>query len=246
MHILISNDDGIFANGIRALVDAALEAGHRVSVFAPDSQRSAAGHSLSLRKPLQVKAVEFGGVPAWSVSGTPADCVRLGLFLTREDPVDCVLAGVNNGQNRGAAILYSGTVSAAMEASLCNVPGVAVSRCEFFDDGFEQAARLGVKTLEWAMEHPLPRGEVYNLNVPYGVQVKGIRPATLSYEFIFPPIYNQTPEGWVLDYQDERLPETLPDSDLLVTGEGYASLSIVSWNMLANTPMPDLAGLNEE
>lgn len=246
MHILIANDDGIFANGIRALVNAAVAAGHRVTVFAPDSQRSAASHAFTLSKPLHAVPVEYGGIPAYSVDGTPADCVRLGLYLTRNDPVDCVLTGVNNGSNRGAAILYSGTVGAALEGSLCGVPAVAVSLCTFLDRGFEQAAELGIRTLEWAMEHPLPRGEVYNLNVPCGVEVKGVRSATISNEFIFPALYDELPDGsYRLRDGDESLPETDENSDLNVTNAGYASLSIISWNMLANTPMPDLTGLNE-
>jgi len=247
MHILIANDDGIFANGIRMLVREALKSGHRVTVFAPDSQRSAASHAFTLAAPLHVKKVEYDGVPAYSVDGTPADCVRLGLYLTREDPVDCVLTGINNGSNRGAAILYSGTVGAALESSLCGVPAVAVSLCSHLDRQYEDAARLGIKTLEWAMKHPLPRGEVYNLNVPYGVPVKGIKSATVSNEYIYPPLYDETPDGgYIVANCENDLPETDENSDLLVTGAGYASLSIITWNMLANTSMPDLTELNEE
>lgn len=105
MHILIANDDGIFAPGIRALTAEAVRAGHRVSVFAPDSQRSAASHAITVSRPLHAAPVEYGGVSAWSVDGTPADCVRLGLYLLRDDAPDCVLTGINNGANRGAAIL---------------------------------------------------------------------------------------------------------------------------------------------
>lgn len=246
MHILISNDDGIFANGIRTLVKAAVDAGHRVTVFAPDSQRSAASHGLTMIRPLHAEIAEYDcGVKAYAVDGTPADCVRLGLYILRDDPVDCVLSGINNGSNRGAAIVYSGTVAAAMEASLCGVPAVAVSLCGHDDTGYETAARLGVQTLQWAMEHPLPRGELYNLNVPYAMPVKGVRSATVSNEFMFPPKYRELPDGsYLLSDEDQACPESAPDSDLLVTREGYASLSIISWNMLANTPMPNLDGLN--
>lgn len=248
MHILISNDDGIFAPGILALAKAAKAAGHRVTIFAPDSQRSAASHGLSITKPVSCKAVEYDdGIPAYAVSGTPADCVRLGLYLTREDPVDCVLSGVNNGANRGAAILYSGTVAAAMEASLCAVPGVAVSLCSYKNEGFDEAARLGVMTAEWAMEYPLPRGEIYNLNVPKRETVLGIKPAVVSYEFIVPAMYNQLEDGsYLLSDEDAPTLQSPEDSDLVITRSGYASLSVLTWNMLASTPMPDLSKLNEE
>ena len=246
MHILIANDDGIFAPGIRALSNAAEAAGHRVTVFAPEAQRSAAGHAITLTRALHARRVEYGRTRAFSVDGTPADCVRLGLYLLRNDPPDCVLTGVNNGANRGAAIVYSGTVASAMEGALCGVPGVAVSLCSHLDRDYETAARLGVKTAEWAVAHPLPRGEIYNLNVPYGVKVKGLRAATVSNEYIFSPMYAPEDGGYRMIEGRDLVPETDADSDLLVTEAGYAALSIIRWNLLADTPMPDLNELEAE
>ena len=247
MHVLIANDDGIFAPGIRALAKAAAAAGHRVTVFAPDEQRSAAGHSFSITKPLHAKPVEYGGIRAFSVDGTPADCARLGLYLLKDDPVDFVLAGINKGANRGAAILYSGTVGAAMEASLCGVPGLAVSLCSHLDRDYEEAAALGVRAMEWAVHHPLPRGEIYNLNVPYGVKIRGVRSASISNEYIFPPDY--LPDGaggYVLAEEQDALPETDPNSDLNLTNAGYASMQVLTWKLLSDTPMPDLSDLAPE
>ena len=247
MHVLIANDDGIFAPGIRALAKAAAAAGHRVTVFAPDSQRSAAGHSFSITKPLHAKPVDYDGIRAFSVDGTPADCTRLGLYLLRDDPVDFVLAGINNGANRGAAILYSGTVGAAMEASLCGVPGLAVSLCSHLDRDYEEAAALGVRAMEWAVHHPLPRGEIYNLNVPYGVKIRGVRSASISNEYIFPPDYQPDGAGgYVLGQEQDALPETDVNSDLNLTNTGYASMSVLTWKLLSDTPMPDLSDLAPE
>ena len=247
MHVLIANDDGIFAPGIRALAKAAAAAGHRVTVFAPDSQRSAAGHSFSITKPLHAKPVDYDGIRAFSVDGTPADCARLGLYLLKDDPVDFVLAGINKGANRGAAILYSGTVGAAMEASLCGVPGLAVSLCSHLDRDYEEAAALGVRAMEWAVHHPLPRGEIYNLNVPFGVKIRGVRSASISNEYIFPPDY--LPDGaggYVLAEEQDALPETDPNSDLNLTNAGYASMQVLTWKLLSDTPMPDLSDLAPE
>lgn len=247
MHVLIANDDGIFAPGIRALAKAAAAAGHRVTVFAPDVQRSAAGHSFTITNPLHAKPVEYDGVRAFSVDGTPADCARLGLYLLKDDPVDFVLAGINKGANRGAAILYSGTVGAAMEASLCGVPGLAVSLCSHLDRDYEEAAALGVRAMEWAVHHPLPRGEIYNLNVPFGVKIRGVRSATISNEYIFPPDYNSDGAGgYVLAEEQDALPETDPNSDLNLTNAGYASMSVLTWKLLSDTPMPDLSDLAPE
>ena len=246
MHILISNDDGIFAPGIKALVKAAISAGHKVSVFAPDTQRSAASHSISLSRPLKVLPVEYeGGVPAWSVDGSPADCVRVGVYLLEQqgEPADCVLSGVNKGANRGAAILYSGTVSAAMEGSLCGVPGVAVSLCSYISEEFEAAAKLGVQAAEWAMAHPLPRGEIYNLNVPHREEILGVRAASVSHEFIGNPAYTKLEDG---SYIVANTPDVLPakeDGDMELTRAGYATMSVLTWNLQAATPVPELDSL---
>ena len=245
MHFLLTNDDGIFAPGIRELAKAAAEAGHRVTVFAPDSQRSAASHAISLTRPLRAERVPYDGITAYSVNGTPADCAKLGLYLMRNDLPDMVLSGINKGPNRGAAILYSGTVGAAMEASISGVPGVAVSLCAFKDDGYEWAAKLGIRTAEWAMKNPLPRGDIYNLNVPYGGKPLAVRAATVSNEYIFDPIYTETPEGYVMETGENALPETDENSDILLTRAGYASLSIIGWNMLSGVKLNDFSELNE-
>ena len=245
MHIMLTNDDGIFAPGLRELSRAAEAAGHRVTIFAPDSQRSAASHSISLTRPLRAERVPYDGVAAYAVNGTPADCAKLGLYLMRGDLPDVVLSGINKGPNRGAAILYSGTVGAAMEASISGVPGVAVSLCAFRDDGYEFAAELGVRTAEWALKNPLPRGDIYNLNVPYVEKVLGVRAATVSNEYIFDPIYEETPEGYVMVTGEDALPETDENSDIQLTHAGYASLSIIGWNLLSNLKLNDFSELNE-
>lgn len=248
MHILISNDDGIFAPGIRALAKAAVDAGHKVTVFAPDTQRSAASHSISLSRPVKVCPVEYDfGIPAYSVDGSPADCVRVGVYLCAEkgEPADCVLSGVNKGANRGAAILYSGTVSAAMEGSLCGVPGVAVSLCHYTSEEFAAAAALGVKTAEWAVKRPLPRGEIYNLNVPCREEILGVRAASVSHEFIGNPKYSLLEEGL---YMVANTPDVLPakeDGDMELTRAGYATISVLTWNLQAQTAVPDVSELED-
>lgn len=243
MHVLIANDDGVFASGIRALAQAAAERGHRVSVFAPDTQRSAASHALTMTRALHAQRVEFGGIKAYAVDGTPADCVRLGIHLLGSDRPDFVLSGVNRGANRGAAILYSGTVAAAMEASLCGIPAAAVSLCSRSDGPYETAAKLGVDTMEWAIAHPLQRGEIYNLNVPRG-EVKAVRAASVSNEFICSAFYTPSEDGgYLLADSPDELPETDSASDLHLTRSGYASLSILTWNLQSNAPLPELFGL---
>ena len=116
MHLMLVNDDGIHAPGIRALCDAAVAAGHRVSICAPDRERSAASHSITLGKSLTARKIDYPGAEvAYAAGGTPADCARLGLYLI--PGVDAVISGINNGSNMGGACIYSGTVAAATEAS---------------------------------------------------------------------------------------------------------------------------------
>lgn len=131
-----------------------------------------------------------------------------------------------------------------MEGALCGLPAVAVSLDSHLDRGYECAAALGVRTMEWAMAHPLPRGEIYNLNVPCGTP-RGLRSATVSNEYIFSPMYRESDEGYWLIEGADVVPETDENSDLLLTRAGYATLSIIRWNLLADTPMPDLCALEE-
>ena len=134
MKILVSNDDGIAANGIRCLTET-LAQEHKVYVIAPDRERSAAGHSLTLHTPLRVEEVEaYHGVKrAWVTTGTPGDCVKIGInaILSKEEQPDIVISGINHGPNLGADILYSGTVSCAMEGHTFVIAGIHITQYSF-------------------------------------------------------------------------------------------------------------------
>ena len=242
MRILLSNDDGIFAKGIHALCEVLSAGGHRVFVCAPDRERSAASHSATLGKPLHAEPVAFAGSErAWAVDGTPADCASLGLWLTREDPVDLVIAGINRGMNQGGATIYSGTVGAAMEASMCGFPALAVSLCTTKKDeenDYGAAARLAMRVAEWIPGHPLPRGAIYNLNVPalpYD-QIRGLVPATLAPVFLDVPMYAEVRDENGTSYSYQGTPSELDDvnSDFLLTERGYATITKLTWNWRLN------------
>ena len=130
MRILISNDDGIAATGIKALISR-LSQEHDVYVVAPDRERSAAGHSLTLHTPLRVEELEpqYGAKRVWVTSGTPGDCIKLGIcaVLEQGELPNIVISGINHGPNLGTDILYSGTVSCAMEGAMLDYPSIAVS-----------------------------------------------------------------------------------------------------------------------
>lgn len=127
MHILLVNDDGIQSPGLRALADALQGAGHSVTVVAPDRERSAVGHGITTRDPLFVKEQDWEGIPAYSCSGTPADCTTLGLKALAKGPVDLVVSGPNRGLNLAGDLLYSGTVAAALEGAKKGVRAIALS-----------------------------------------------------------------------------------------------------------------------
>ena len=169
LRILISNDDGVFAAGIRALAAEAARRGHRVTVVCPDQERSATGHGLTLQTPLRAERADelFGeGITAWACSGTPSDCVKLALFRLLDEPPDLVLSGINHGPNLGTDVLYSGTVSAAMEGTIEGLPALAVSSADFQWRQFEPAARLALDVAEHTYGQGWPGGLLLNLNVP--------------------------------------------------------------------------------
>ncbi|MFZ9770497.1 MAG: 5'/3'-nucleotidase SurE, partial [Vulcanococcus sp.] len=169
MRILISNDDGVFAGGIRALAAEAVARGHAVTVVCPDQERSATGHGLTLQTPLRAQRADelfAPGVTAWACSGTPSDCVKLGLFALLEEWPELVLSGVNHGPNLGTDTLYSGTVSAAMEGTIEGIPSLAVSSADFQWRSFEPAAALALDVAEQMLERGWDPGMLLNLNVP--------------------------------------------------------------------------------
>ena len=149
-NILISNDDGIFALGVRTLANTIAKAGHQVTVVCPDRERSATGHGLTLHQPIRAKEVDSvfdPKVTAWSCSGTPADCVKFALSAVMDTRPDFVYSGINHGPNLGTDVLYSGTVSAAMEGVLEGIPSVAFSLASFSGLEFQPAADFAVKLL---------------------------------------------------------------------------------------------------
>ena len=167
MNLLVANDDGIRAEGIKHLVEA-LSAKANVYVFAPDSQRSAAGHGITVTRPITCTPVMFPGADAaYMVDGTPADCVKFGMRIMEREgiKIDMVYSGINHGSNLGTDTLYSGTVSAAIEGNLCGVPACAVSVESHQACHFDMACELAVRTLEEGYMN-LDRMTTININTP--------------------------------------------------------------------------------
>ena len=168
-NILIGNDDGIFALGVRTLADTLAQAGHQVTVVCPDRERSATGHGLTLHQPIRAKEVDSifdPQVVAWSCSGTPADCIKFALSAVLENRPDVVYSGINHGPNLGTDVLYSGTVSAAMEGALEGIPSVAFSLASFSAFEFQPAADFALKLLPQLTETNYPKPPLLSVNIP--------------------------------------------------------------------------------
>ncbi|MHC4752991.1 MAG: 5'/3'-nucleotidase SurE [Planctomycetota bacterium] len=175
MKILLTNDDGIFAPGLAAIYKELVKIGD-VTVAAPADSRSGASHSITYSRPLVCNKVDINGLfTGFSVQGSPADCVKLAVMQLHQDPIDMLVAGINNGANAGINVYYSGTVAAAMEGSFLKIPAVAMSLANEEKMDFEKAAKYCVEILKKLM--PVRRGDVININIPHlsKGQPKGIR-----------------------------------------------------------------------
>jgi 5'-nucleotidase len=169
LSILISNDDGVFAEGIRALASAASNRGHKVTVVCPDQERSATGHGLTLQSPIRAeKADELfaQNVQAWGCNGTPADCIKLALYELLNEKPDLILSGINHGPNLGTDIFCSGTVAAALEGTLEGLPAMAVSIASFQWRDFKFAGDLAMDIAEDALTKKWSNNLLLNLNIP--------------------------------------------------------------------------------
>ena len=165
MRVLVSNDDGVDAPGIRVLADTLRAAGHEVLTVAPDRDRSGASNSLTLDMPVRVQQRDAS---TWRVSGTPTDCVHVALTGLLEDLPDIVVSGINNAPNLGDDVIYSGTVAAAVEGRFLGFPAVAVSLATTDGVGrhYETAARAAVEIIARLLVDPLPADTILNVNVP--------------------------------------------------------------------------------
>lgn len=175
--VLVSNDDGIDAPGLGALV-AELRKVSAVTVVAPDKQRSAVGHAITMHYPLRVRKFHRDGrFFGYSVEGTPADCVKLAIRSLMKEPPDLVVSGVNHGSNTAVNIIYSGTVSAATEGTLLDVPSIAVSLTTYEKADFRPAARFARKLALHVLRAGLPPGTLLNVNVPAvaSAKIRGVR-----------------------------------------------------------------------
>ncbi len=177
--ILVTNDDGMFAPGLKALVEVARKLGE-VVVVAPDSPQSGQGHAVTLAQPIRLNKVDaFEGLLAYECSGTPVDCVKLAKHIVLNDrAIDLCVSGINHGSNASINILYSGTLSAAMEAALEGINSIGFSLLDFsFEADFSAAQIYAGTIMEHVLSHGMSHGHLYNVNIPNlpADEIKGIK-----------------------------------------------------------------------
>lgn len=160
--ILISNDDGVYSEGLRFLARRLKQIG-RIVIVAPDQERSAASHALTLHRPLRVKKISQD---VYAVDGTPTDCINLGINEILKQKPDVIISGINHGANLGDDVHYSGTVSAALEGGIIGVPSIAISVVARERFRFEAATEFAVRLVKKILRDGLPKGIILNVNVP--------------------------------------------------------------------------------
>ena len=176
--ILVTNDDGVISPGIRALVEVASEFGD-VVVVAPDSPQSGMGHAITIENMLRLERVEvFGDIPAYQCSGTPVDCVKIAIDKILKRKPDLCLSGINHGSNSSINVIYSGTISAAMEAAIDGVKAIGFSLLDYsFEADFSGARHYARVIIKQMLDKGLPNGSLLNVNIPKLPihEIKGIR-----------------------------------------------------------------------
>lgn len=239
--ILITNDDGIHAPGIKLLAEMAARHGE-VVVVAPDSHRSAQSSALTIDHPVSAKVVRREEkITYWSCSGTPADCVKLAMSQLLEEKPDLVLSGINHGSNASVNVLYSGTMGAAIEGAMHDVPSIGFSINDHsLEVSFEYCLPYYEKILKRVLEKGLPKEISLNVNAPVG-EIKGVR------------VCRQAAGRWANDFTLDNAPRPVkyywmvgdffntekndPEADQVAMNEGYISIVPVQVDMTAYSAM---------
>lgn len=248
MRVLITNDDGINSPGLHALVRA-LEGETETYVVAPEHERSATGHAITLHKPLRAvpSVLPESKAKGWATNGTPADCVALGVLELLPNRPDVVISGINVGPNLGRDLTYSGTVSGAMEGAIFRIPSIAVSVGAFRETIFDVAAAFTVKLIRQVGERGLPEDTLLNVNVPNlaKAQIKGVKLTRQGEKRYISRLDKRAdPRGrayyWLTG---EPAPQQdVEGTDSWALAQGYISVTPIRLNMTDPEALETLAG----
>ena len=249
--ILVTNDDGILAPGLKALVEVASSFGEIV-VVAPDSPQSGQGHAITLESPLRLRPVHFDDIDAYECSGTPVDCVKLAKNVILKDrTIDLCLSGINHGANSSINVIYSGTMSAAMEASLEGINSIGFSLLDYnFEADFSASKKIANSIVEQVLLNGLPPCKLLNVNIPSvpESEIKGIK------------ICRQGNGNWIEDFQEGLDPrgekyywltgkfvnmDHGDDTDIWALANNYVSVVPTGFDLTVHGAIPSLKYLQE-
>ena len=251
MKILLANDDGIYAPGLAALAHALKRLGE-VVVVAPATEQSGVGHSITYLTPLTCKKVydDRDELRGWAVDGSPADCVKLGVFELANGPVDLVVSGINHGLNAGINVLYSGTVAAAIEGAFFQLPSIAVSLEYDLHADFRSAAEIATHLIEQLVQKSHGNAELFNINSPTAATRRyrtGDRPEAHIVPLGFwrygqSYIKRQDPKG--RDYYwsaNESSPQPTPHpTDISVLAQGHITITPMQFDLTKRSLLPSM------
>lgn len=236
LSILLSNDDGIDASGLYALVQEVKKIAD-VTVVAPDKQQSAVGHAITVNYPLRAipfrKNDQFFG---FAIEGTPADAVKLGVRFLMKSPPDLIISGINHGSNTAINILYSGTVSAATEGTILGIPSIAVSLTTYGEADFSYAAGFASRLAVIVAKHGLPEGTLLNVNVPAvpASEIRGIivtKQGTSKWEDTFDVRRDPANREYFWLTGKMIVTDTDSDSDLIAVRKNYVSVTPIRYDL---------------
>jgi 5'-nucleotidase len=250
MRILLTNDDGIYAPGLRALRSELLKIGS-VTVVAPATEQSAAGHSVTLLNPLLVSEVfedDGKSFVGWAVEGRPADCVKLALLELLPDPPDVIVSGMNAGSNAGINVLYSGTVAAAIEGAFYRQTAIAVSlEYDKKIHDYPTGARYARQVIEHILAHRPAAGSLYNVNIPVLERgpIRGVKvlPQNVTpYQEKFDRRVNPRGRMYFWTSPDFVCPEPHPNTDVMALAEGYITVTPLKFDLTDPARLADMQG----
>lgn len=245
MRILLTNDDGVFAPGLRAMYRALDRLGD-VTIVAPASEQSAVSHGITLLHPLMVEEVwEEGSLLGYAVDGRPADCVKLGLVQLVQEPPDLVVSGINAGSNAGINVLYSGTVAAAIEGAFYGVTSIAVSLELPQVSHYDRAAGIALQVISQILDHDPGPGELFNVNIPEisrhpPVGVRVIKQGLVSYRECYEA--RRDPRGrhyyWLLP--DQMRPADVEDTDVSALANRFVTVTPLHFDLTARERLREM------
>lgn len=242
--ILVTNDDGIYSPGIYFLQQEVAKIG-RTIVFAPESEKSAVGHAITISDPIRIRELSRrNGFSGYAVGGTPADCVKLGVKAILDIPPDIIVSGVNLGSNMGMNILYSGTVSAATEGVILGIPSIAISVDSHKEPDYTVAAKICAKFVKIVLENGIPKGTALNINVPNVKEdeIKGVRLTKQGHSYYEEDFDRRVdPRERIYYWMDGRLIPSENDLELddIAVQENWISVTPLHYNLT------DLQSFNE-